>query len=395
MITRNVKLDTPSRFEAKHTISRQKLENAISDALDKVDALYDKMGDGFVVSSSRGLKYPIGTNDNWVCGMYAGLFLLAYEFTGKKSYLDIINKHLKSFKDRCDGKIAMSSHDVGFVFSPSCVGAYKVLGDTDARDTALEAARHLYEYSYSQKGGFILRIAGLKDEVGCRTMMDSLLNSPLLFWAGNETGNEEYIKAGLSQAKVTEKYLIRDDGSSFHHYIFDPETHEPVRGLTFQGYSDSSTWSRGHSWGVCGLPITYAYTGDESVKKLHRYVTYYYLNHLPEDLIPYWDFTFTSGDEPRDCSAAAIGVCGLDEMCKHLGEGDSWKSTFSNASAAILESLIDRCAVKPQDEAEGLIYPVAGAVPQKLGINECAMYGDFFYLEALMRFYNPSWKMYW
>ena len=30
-----------------------------------------------------------------------------------------------------------------------------------------------------------------------------------------------------------------------------------------------------------------------------------------------------------------------------------------------------------------------------LGIDECNIWGDYFYMEALMRFLNPDWKKYW
>lgn len=151
--------------------------------------------------------------------------------------------------------------------------------------------------------------------------------------------------------------LTNKDASTFHHYQFDPKTAKPVRGLTWQGYSDDSCWSRGHSWGVSGFPVTYAYTHDESLIQVHKDITYYMLNHLPDDHIPYWDYTFGQGsDEPRDSSAGVIAVCGMHEMCKYLPDTAEQKAIFKNASALILDSTIDNCTGGDYDEYDGLIW---------------------------------------
>ena len=117
-------------------------------------------------------------------------------------------------------------------------------------------------------------------------MMDSLMNAPFLFWSSEVTGNEEYAKAAHDHNLTTVKYLLRDDASTFHHYMFEPGPETPVRGLTLQGNSDDSCWSRGHSWGVYGFPIAYSYCKDETLVEAHRNITYFMLNHLPDDLIP-------------------------------------------------------------------------------------------------------------
>ena len=54
-------------------------------------------------------------------------------------------------------------------------------------------------------------------------------------------------------------------------------------------------------------------------------MTEYFLSHLPEDLVPYWDFEFSDGlISSRDSSAAVIGAaCGMLEMAKYLPEEDA------------------------------------------------------------------------
>jgi unsaturated chondroitin disaccharide hydrolase len=173
------------------------------------------------------------------------------------------------------------------------------------------------------------------------------------------------------------------------------ETHAPKYGLTFQGHKDDSCWSRGHAWGVYGFPIAYSYVKENFLVDIHKDVTYFMLNHLPEDLIPYWDYDFTSGDQPRDSSAGAISVCGMLEMAKQLPDDAPQKAIFESAAAQMMEALIDRCTGDQGFEYDGLLCHVTGALPQGMGIDGVAVYGDYHYMEALMRFAHPDWKKYW
>lgn len=45
-----------------------------------------------------------------------------------------------SFDHRIRHKIEVDHHDMGFLYSPSCVAAYKLTGDAAARDAAISAA---------------------------------------------------------------------------------------------------------------------------------------------------------------------------------------------------------------------------------------------------------------
>jgi unsaturated chondroitin disaccharide hydrolase len=119
------------------------------------------------------------------------------------------------------------------------------------------------------------------------------------------------------------------------------------------------------------------------------------LNHLPEDLIPYWDYDFTEGDEPRDASAGAIAVCGMHEMLRHLPADAEQRAVFESAGPQILEAIIDKCTGDIGEEYDGLIHHVTHAKPQGQGINEMAVYADYFYLEALLRYLKPDWNKYW
>lgn len=396
MITEKITLEKPERFAKPHEISRKKLIRAAEAATDKLEELSKKYGIGFPRACSFDYKYVPDENKDWICGMYTGSYWLAYQITENKFFRDRAEEMLPTFKRRYDEKIGMDNHDVGFVFTPSAIAAYKLTGNESARKLALDAVEYYYNTSYSKEGKFIIRShRGWEEGWGCRTMMDSLMNIPLLFWASEETGDSKYREAALAHAKTTEQYLIRNDGSSYHHYQFDPKNAQPVKGLTFQGHRDESTWSRGHAWGVYGFPIAYSYCKEEFLKNVHQGITYFMLNHLAPDMVPYWDYDFTDGDEPRDSSAGVISACGMMEMASHLSDESADKLIFESAASQILDSTIDTCTGDIGVSYDGLICHVTHSIPHNVGIDQCAPYADFFYLEALARKLLPSFKKYW
>ncbi len=397
-MSEEIKLEKPERFAGEHIIPREKLEAAAAAACAKLKDRVQREGLGFCLYRSVDYKYSQEPNNNWVAGLYTGCFWLAYQLTGDKFFLDCALKHQETYVERFEKKIRLGDHDVGFIYVPGYLPAYKLLGDESVKEYALKVFDYYYENGYNKNGKYIIR-----SFVGCqngyhsafRTMMDSLLNVPYFFWAAEASGNAEYRESGLDHVRTITNYLVRPDGSTFHHYQFDPKTDEPLYGLTCQGRSDDSCWSRGQAWGVCGFPIAYSYTKEPFIKDVHRKITYFMLNHLPEDFIPYWDYDFMDGDEPRDSSAGIISACGLLEMASMMDDSDPDKKIYENAAALLTEAVIDKCTGDIGVDYDGLICHVTAACPQGQGIDQCAAYGDFFYLEALARYLVPGFKKYW
>lgn len=142
--------------------------------------------------------------------------------------------------------------------------------------------------------------------------------------------------------------------------------------------------------------MAYDYTKEERFKELQKNVTAYMLSRLPKDNIPYWDYIFTEGsDQPRDSSAAVISACGMLKMCQNLPDDSPQKAEYQRIASGLVEAVIDNCTGNIGVDYDGLICHVTHALPQRQGIDECAVYGDYFYLEALMRLQNPDWKGYW
>ena len=390
-----MELKNRERFLENHPIHREKLHTAMKKAVDATRKLAEKFtGEDFPSHYAKNFKYEHYKEFNWESGMLCGMFYIAYEYTKDEFFKEAAEKSIKVFMEHAETGEWLQNHDVGFIFSLSCVAGYKLTGDIKMRDAAIKAADILLS-NYCPHNHFIIR-SGKRDPEQYdmyRTLVDSMMNIPLFFWASEETGDNKYKDAAVAHYRTTMKYLIREDGSSFHHYQFDSVTLKPVKGLTFQGYSDESCWSRGHSWLVYGFPIAYSYTGNHETIETHEKVSKFYLERLPKNNVPYWDLDFTDGsDEPRDSSAGAITACGFLEMCNYI-DNDMKKTIFKNAAMMQIEAIIDTCPAP--ENADCIIGKVSHAIPYDMGYEEGALYGDYFYMEALMRLLNPDFIRYW
>ena len=379
-------------------ITPKELEEAAAQAVRQTRAALVEFGEAFKGIYSEHNFYSKADNCQWTNGFWTGELWLAYELTGEEDFRRTALKHTESFRIRLEQEIETDTHDLGFLYTPSCVAAYKLTGDVKSRETALLAARKLAS-RFHEKGQFIQAWGSMEERENYRLIIDCLLNLPLLFWASEETGDPMYANIAKAHLDSALKVVVRSDFSTYHTYYFDPDTGQPLKGVTHQGYSAESVWARGQAWGVYGIALGYRYTGKKEYLPLFESVANYFLEHLPDNLIPYWDFTFSEGSlEPRDSSAAAIAACGFLEMADLL---DSEKAmNYRKKAMCLMKALHDVCAVKEPSISNGqLLHGVSGRkTPYNdcidHGIDECNLWGDYYYMEALVRL-SKKWRPYW
>lgn len=373
---------------------RDQAEEAAQYVLSKIDDNLNLFSDRFPSASSIGLMYAPEGNEGWTTGFWTGMLWLAYELTGDFKYRRTAEIQVESFKERAYRKLGTDTHDLGFLYSLSCVAAYKLTGNEEARQTAIEAADLLLE-RYFEKAGIIQAWGNLNDpaERG-RMIVDCCMNLPLLYWASETTGNVAFAEAAARHAEQSAAYLVRDDASTYHTYYMDVESGAPKYGQTHQGYADDSCWSRGQAWAIYGFPLSYRYTGNAGLLEHSRRLAHYFLNRLPEDRVAYWDLIFTNGDQERDSSASAIAVCGLLEMADHLKTAGDSGILYENASLHILKSLSERYTTALHPQSNGILKHAVYNKPRGMGIDECCIWGDYYYFEALVRVLK-DWKPYW
>lgn len=388
------KIKNLERYKERPELSREEIKAAIEFVIKKIDENIETFTYKFPAPASRNNVYEGIENVDWTSCFWTGMLWLAYEVTGDDKYRKTAEIHLESFKNRIEEKICVDTHDLGFLYSLTCVAAYKLTGSEEAKQTALKAAEEL-TVRYFDKAGIIQAWGDLNDpNQRGRMIIDCCMNLPLLYWASQVTGDEKYYKMAYSHVKQAEKYIIREDSSTYHTFYMDVETGEPRFGKTAQGYSDDSCWARGQAWGIYGLPLSYIYTGDTELLETASKLANYFINRLPEDEVCYWDLVFTEGMEERDSSGAAIAVCGLMERAKYLPLTNEYKSTYENAALKILKSLMESYTTKDVPESNGILLHAVYAKPDNKGIDECCIWGDYYYFEALVRALK-AWKLYW
>ncbi len=368
-------------------LKQEKAMQAFEMAREKVDAMLDRFTDQSPVDTTKALVYKDIGGFSWTEGFWPGMLWICYEITGDEKYKTAGMKQLELFKTRWETDSNMDHHDIGFLYSLSAVAAYKVTGDETAKTVALGAADALCR-RFQPVGGFIQAWGEMGAEDNYRLIIDCLLNIPLLFWATEISGDSKYRKIAESHLHAAVNTVFREDGTTFHTYFFDPVTGAPTKGVTAQGYSDDSCWARGQAWGVVGLALAYRATGDEKLLPLYDKVTKYFIEHLPADHVAYWDMIFTEGTEPRDTSAPAIAACGIYEM-KREGHPE-----FEKAADEMMVSLIDNYTTHCMSYCDGLLTDGMYSRPNG-DDSECTLWGDYFYLEAIMRCLKPDWKGYW
>ena len=380
-------------------ITKEEIRDGLEICANQIIKVLPEFTDKFQGSNSENLWYQPVENKSWTTGFWTGEIWLAYEFTGDERLKEAALIQCDSFYERITKGISIASHDMGFLYSLSCVAAYKLTGNEKAKEAALMAADNLTTM-FREKGNFIQSINQPDNKLEYRMIVDTLLNLPILYWASEVTGDAKYRDIAVTHFRTTEEILLREDGSVSQAARFDNETGEHLLNYTRQGYSDTSAWSRGQAWAVYGPAISYKYTGLQECKDMYAKTAPYFMEHLPEDMVAYFDLCFTEGDEwPRDSSAAAIAACGMLEMAKYLEDEEA--EYYVSSAKKIMKSLYDNYMVRDNSKSNGLLLHGTyccktdfNAMRTDLGKDECTSFGDYFFMEALLRLHK-DWEMYW
>ncbi|MBD8217722.1 glycoside hydrolase family 88 protein [Microbacterium sp. CFBP 13617] len=338
---------------------------------------------------------PKGGNQGWTTSFWSGMQWLAWELSGDELFRDSAHIYTVDFARRAQSGEDLDMHDIGFLYSLSSVAEWRLLGSEDARDAGLLAADVLMR-RFLEPAGIIQAWGDLEDpDQQGRTIIDSLMNMPLLTWAAEQTGDARYSDAVRRHTAQLREHIIRENDSTFHTFFWNPETGEPLRGSTAQGANDGSSWSRGQAWGVYGFALNYRTTGDERDLEAAWRCADYFLAHLPANLVPYWDLDFGDGDdEPLDSSAGAITACGLLELAE-IDPDPIRAERAERAARDMVAALTAHCAPARPEDSDALLLHGVYSLPHGVGVDEGNLWGDYFYLEALARIARPGWKTYW
>lgn len=375
---------------------REKLEKAWADCLGKLEntmrempnppAEYASCADGYYFRHPPFLPFShIGT---WMTSFFTGQALLAYHRSGNGRYLDWLAGYYPAYEKKLTETPEDTMHDLGFLYTLYSTGYYRETGDEAYRILSLRAAKQLAKRMDPKCG--LIRAWGRLDETEHHSaglaIIDCMMNLPLLFFAWKEGGDPLYLRTALRHAKQTRNYFIRGDGSVCHGYQYREAQGVPRGEVNHCGYQKGSFWARGLAWAMYGYTLVYRWTGEREYRTLAGELSDRFLLETAraggDPLVPPWDFRLGEGMEKlRDTSAAAIAACALCELGKEEGG-----ERFFQSGLAMLERLTDEYR-DHNPESSGLLRCSNGK-------EHCTSFGDYFYMEALLR-YLDGFEGYW
>jgi unsaturated chondroitin disaccharide hydrolase len=322
---------------------------------------------------------------NWTSSFFTGMALLAWRETEDEYFLDQVLRLAPGYREKVFTHHLDTHHDLGFLYSLYSVALYKLTGDKQHREVGLRAAEVLSQ-RFNAKGNFI-RAWGRMDETEsliANTMVrtdnmaiiDCLMNLPLLYWASNETGNDQFRSIAMRHADMAIRQFIRPDNSVIHACVFDPKTGQPLGAANHCGFSKDSYWSRGASWGIYGFALSYSYTRQERYLQTSLRLAREFLKQLDAEVVPVWDFRLPAHAQSlRDASAAAVTVCGIQELAKH-GAADG---ELIAAKDKILGRICSDDYLDGNPDCFGVLKSGMGNKPGY------SSWGDYFLMEAVSR----------
>ncbi|MEU3644364.1 glycoside hydrolase family 88 protein [Lentzea sp. NPDC034063] len=332
---------------------------------------------------TRAEKWTYVADGGWIGGFWPGTLWLAHLDSGDAQFRALAEAANDRLAPR---RLQPRDHDLGFLFYPSWVTAYRLTGDTKWRDGAIDAANTLIQ-RWNPVGKYIRAwgALGTPGNAG-RVIIDTMMNLDLLAFATEQTGDRKFLDIAIAHARTTQTHFVRPDGSTPHVFDFNPDTGAAIGPNTVQGYSPTSCWARGQAWGIYGFTTMYRRTGLREFRDTARKLSDYALSVLTPDSVPVWDYRTPLGvNDIKDSSAGAIMACGLLDLAKATGT-----DRYRDRALKILDGLVGTCLTTRSTRAEAILARGTRNRPSEDGVEISLPYGDYYLYEAILRVLKPT-----
>lgn len=320
--------------------------------------------------------------DHWVSGFFPGVLWLLYENDGNAQ----LRQYAELYTNRVEpAKKLTNTHDLGFMLYCSFGQGYRLTGNKHYLDVIYEGTQSLLT-RWNEKIGLIKSWdSGPKWQYP--VIIDNMMNLEMLCFMTREFSDRNYERIAEKHAQTTIMNHFREDYSTFHVVSYDTITGQPHAKNTHQGYADGSAWARGQAWGLYGYTMMYRETLNPIYLRQAQQIGNFLMNHprLPEDKVPYWDYD--APDIPhakRDVSAAAIMASALIELSQ-LDPSEMAPKWLALAKQQLRSLTSSNYLAKEGEQGGFILKHGTGHLPGKAEIDVPLTYGDYYYVEALMR----------
>ncbi len=361
-------------------------EELYNDALDfaqqQVAATIERTPDYFPIYTTGGRWYHEGELwTDWTGGFFAGMMWKFHLRTGEDSWREQAQHYSQLLEHRQHDR---DVHDLGFIFLNTYRPWFELTGDRSLQEIVIRAGRTL-AMRFMPAGKYLRSFVAPES-----LFIDIMMNVPVIYYAALATGDAELRYVADEHCRTTRKRLVRGDGSAAHEGVFDLQSGEFLRQTTHQGARGDSSWARGLAWSLYGYSQVYELTKDETALATAELNAEFWIRHLPQDRVPYWDFDADLSQPlpwgpQKDSSAGAIAASGLLDLAQQTESPDRAEQ-YRQTALDMLDALVTPQYLAKADAGwEGILKHGVYHTKKNLGVDESVMWGEFFLVEALLK----------
>jgi unsaturated chondroitin disaccharide hydrolase len=272
------------------------------------------------------------------------------------------------------------------IFYAVCLGA-RYGCDEQLAERAVDATRR-YAENFNEQLGIFFQVQGVN-----RAVVDTGLNLLPFYWAARYDSSLSHF-ANSHNNRLLDAGIVRADGSVNQAIEFDLSTGKVSRRWNMQGYSNSSTWTRGQAWAVHNYVSAYEATRDDRHLQVARATGKWFVDHLPPDAIPFYDFADPDTPAvPRDSCSAAICANALLRLSDLDAETRTWARPAAEAMVdELLRNYLSPGGVVLHGSWGRLPADKAGAV-SRFPLEDVMPYGNYWLVEFLYRQLHDDWSL--
>jgi unsaturated chondroitin disaccharide hydrolase len=317
---------------------------------------------------------------DWTSGFFPGALWYMYGYTKDPFFK---KSALKWTAGMAQEQFDRGTHDLGFKIFCSFGTGNRFVPSEEYKKVVLQAAQTL-SLRFNPVVGCIKSWDNRK--WAYPVIVDNMMNLELLFWAADHGGSKRLREIAIKHAETTMKNHFRPDGGTYHVLSYDTTNGSVLVRNTHQGYADESVWARGQAWAIYGFTMTYRFTKDRRFLETAQRAADYFIQRLPSDNVPYWDFQAPEiPNEPRDVSAAAICSSALFELSGYVKDSAKKKLYFDRAKSILL-SLCSAPYLAEGTPSHAILNHAVGSKPGKSEVDVSIIYADYYFIEAMLRY---------
>ena len=326
--------------------------------------------------SDEGTEWGHTDGTYWSDGFWPGILWQGFRITEDSQFKDWVIDWVKvmSFSERDN----LTINPTRFYYSHAL--GYDITKDENFLEKSLQAA-DLIAKRFNENGGFLQHHGELSNSPNKQEIQIDTMGSviPLLSWAYQQT-REHFLRDIITEhCDASIQCNVNEDGSTIQLMEFNPRTMVRVGGIKSHGFDGHSCLSRGQARAIKGFTRAYEATGEIRCLETAERCADYFIDNLPEDRVPFYDFKDPNKDIPKDSSAATIASSALLDLYRITGN-----ERYKMAVYRMLKSLSSRNYLSTDlRNYHGLVLHACSNKNKGFAVDASLIYSDYHFIDTL------------